>query len=86
MAITEDNALSSLHQFLAATQPLQPLQRSPEKVPTMDDIMHTVLQQLPSFNTYPTPVDSRPAGSSDSDTPRNQSPSSDVVNDTQPAL
>ncbi|VDK68649.1 unnamed protein product [Cylicostephanus goldi] len=54
MAITEDNALSSLHQFLAATQPLQSLQRSPEKgIPSMDDIMHTVLQQLPSFNSYP---------------------------------
>ncbi|CAJ0605525.1 unnamed protein product [Cylicocyclus nassatus] len=86
MAITEDNALSSLHQFLAATQPLQSLQRSPEKIPSMDDIMHTVLQQLPSFNSYPTPVDAKPAGSSDSDTPRNQSPNSDVTTETQQAL
>ncbi|EYC44603.1 hypothetical protein Y032_0456g1789 [Ancylostoma ceylanicum] len=85
MAIAEDNALSSLHQFLAATQPLQSLQRSPEKVPTMDDIMHTVLQQLPAFN-YPTPVDAKPAGSSDSDTPRNQSPNSDGAAEAQPAL
>ncbi|KIH53729.1 hypothetical protein ANCDUO_16136 [Ancylostoma duodenale] len=122
MAIAEDNALSSLHQFLAATQPLQSLQRSPEKVPTMDDIMHTVLQQIPAFNYPPydhynfvivecmreytfreeknlniktmrkyeylqrTPVDAKPAGSSDSDTPRNQSPNSDGAAEAQPAL
>ncbi|PIO62714.1 hypothetical protein TELCIR_15714 [Teladorsagia circumcincta] len=52
MAIAEDNALSGLHQFLAATQPLQSLQRSPEKLPTMNDLMNSVLQQMPSLN-YP---------------------------------
>ncbi|KJH40910.1 hypothetical protein DICVIV_13126 [Dictyocaulus viviparus] len=79
MAITEDNALNSLHQFLAATQ------RSPEKLPSMDDIMGAMLQQIPTFN-YPTPVDAKPAGSSDSDTPRNQSPNSDGQTETQPAI
>nr|CDJ82893.1 Protein T05H10.4, isoform a [Haemonchus contortus] len=85
MAIAEDNALSGLHQFLAATQPLQSLQRSPEKMPTMNDLMSTVFQQLPTFS-YPTPVDAKAAGSSDSDTPRNQSPNSDGATETQPSL
>uniref|UniRef100_A0A0K0DMZ6 STAR_dimer domain-containing protein n=1 Tax=Angiostrongylus cantonensis TaxID=6313 RepID=A0A0K0DMZ6_ANGCA len=49
MAVTEDNALTSLHQFIAATQPLQ---RSPDKIPLMDDIMGAMLQQIPAFN-YP---------------------------------
>ncbi|KAJ1372512.1 hypothetical protein KIN20_034683 [Parelaphostrongylus tenuis] len=79
MAVTEDNALTSLHQFIAATQ------RSPDKLPLMDDIMGAVLQQIPAFN-YPTPVDTKPAGSSDSDTPRNQSPNSDGQTETQPAV
>ncbi|VDL69688.1 unnamed protein product [Nippostrongylus brasiliensis] len=52
MAIAEDSALSGLHQFLAATQPLHSLQRSPDKMPSMDEIMSTVLQQIPAFN-YP---------------------------------
>ncbi|KAE9414207.1 hypothetical protein Angca_009199 [Angiostrongylus cantonensis] len=82
MAVTEDNALTSLHQFIAATQPLQ---RSPDKIPLMDDIMGAMLQQIPAFN-YPTPVDAKPAGSSDSDTPRNQSPNSDGQTETQPAF
>lgn len=82
MAITEDSALSGLRQFLATTQSLQSLQRSPEKMPTMDDIMSTVLQQIPAFS-YPTPVDSKQAGSSDSETPRNQSPNSDGATDAQ---
>lgn len=85
MAVAEDNALSGLHQFLAASQPLQSLHRSPDKMPTMDDIMNTVLQQIPAFN-YPTPIDAKAAGSSDSDTPRNQSPNSDSATETQPAL
>ncbi|KAK5977277.1 FLYWCH-type domain-containing protein, partial [Trichostrongylus colubriformis] len=85
MAVAEDSALSGLHQFLAATQPLQSLQRSPEKMPpTMNDLMSSVLQQIPAFS-YPTPVDAKPAGSSDSDTPRNQSPNSDGAIETQPS-
>ncbi|WKX96752.1 hypothetical protein Q1695_012865 [Nippostrongylus brasiliensis] len=86
MAIAEDSALSGLHQFLAATQPLHSLQRSPDKMPSMDEIMSTVLQQIPAFN-YPAPVDAKPAGSSDSgDTPRNQSPNSDGTTEPLPAV